>query len=238
MIDDFNDVSSGSEVVVPMINNSLETIKPNTDKWKPKKHQGTFNSVLTDYDDMGAFYKDLPSNISLRRMESIMKNEGVRKVVYLDSEKKPTVGVGHLVTKDTFKRYPDIDFSKPLSAENTRRIFLDDLKNKEKELKRFSKNHSIDLSKLSEHQNDALFEMIYQLGETGLGNFKGTISKIRTAINNPSYEAWEAVKKEALNSRWARQTPNRAKTVTDMFLNMNSGPRKLTQFEKDNLVKD
>lgn len=56
----------------------------------------------------------------------------------------------------------------------------------------------------------ALVNMAFQLGMDGLLNFK----KMIAALENGDYVK---AAEEGLDSRWAQQTPNRAKEVTDMI---------------------
>ena len=56
----------------------------------------------------------------------------------------------------------------------------------------------------------ALMNMGYQLGVSGLLRFRRTLSLIEAG-------KYEDAADEALRSRWADQTPNRAKRVTDLI---------------------
>ena len=61
-------------------------------------------------------------------------------------------------------------------------------------------------------RQDALINMAFQIGVGGLLKFKNMI----LALNEANY--WHA-SREALDSRWARQTPGRAKEVAKMIEN-------------------
>ncbi len=63
---------------------------------------------------------------------------------------------------------------------------------------------------LSGKQKQALCNMAFQLGVNGLMNFK----KMLNALDRRDFEEAE---REALNSRWAEQTPNRAREVAAML---------------------
>ena len=58
----------------------------------------------------------------------------------------------------------------------------------------------------------ALLEMAYQLGVNGLLGFRRMFEAIRT-------EDWVKAHDEALDSRWARQTPGRAARMAALLLN-------------------
>ena len=60
------------------------------------------------------------------------------------------------------------------------------------------------------HVQRALANMAYQLGVGGVSQFK----KMLAALQEGDYEKAAT---EALDSRWAIQTPNRAKRVTDLM---------------------
>jgi len=55
---------------------------------------------------------------------------------------------------------------------------------------------------------DVVIEMCYQLGVTGFSKFKKTIEHLKC-------EEWELAASEMLISRWQKQTPNRAKALSD-----------------------
>jgi lysozyme len=55
---------------------------------------------------------------------------------------------------------------------------------------------------------DVLMEMCYQLGVTGVSKFKKTVAYLQNKeFKNASIEM--------LDSRWAKQTPNRAKELSN-----------------------
>ena len=65
---------------------------------------------------------------------------------------------------------------------------------------------------LPESVRDGVISIVYQLGLTSFMAFRKTIGFI-------SEGKWEEAADEALDSRWAVQTPSRAKAVTDMIRN-------------------
>ena len=54
-----------------------------------------------------------------------------------------------------------------------------------------------------------ILEMVYQLGFTGFTKFK-------KAISNMKDKNWKDAATEMLDSRWAKQTPNRANQLADI----------------------
>ena len=63
---------------------------------------------------------------------------------------------------------------------------------------------------MPEDGRDVIYEMCYQLGVTGVSKFKKTLAY----IENSEYKM---ASKEMLDSKWARQTPNRAKRLSDII---------------------
>ena len=57
---------------------------------------------------------------------------------------------------------------------------------------------------------DVLVEMCFQLGVTGVSKFKKALKAMEDG-------AWEKAADEMLDSKWAKQTPNRAKEMSDII---------------------
>mgnify|MGYP005821981241 CR=1 FL=1 len=66
---------------------------------------------------------------------------------------------------------------------------------------------------LPRNAKDVVIEMCYQLGVSGFSKFKQSISLLR--LGN-----YKDCADELLNSRWARQTPNRANKLADIMRNV------------------
>ena len=56
---------------------------------------------------------------------------------------------------------------------------------------------------------DVVMEMCYQLGVTGFSKFRKTIAFLQD-------KQWQEASVEMLDSLWAKQTPNRAKSLSDI----------------------
>lgn len=63
---------------------------------------------------------------------------------------------------------------------------------------------------LDEVRQEVLIMMVFQLGEKGVGRFR----KMIEAIEKKDYEL---AAKEMLDSRWAQQTPNRARELSKIM---------------------
>ena len=132
--------------------------------------------------------------------EEIKLHEGFRDMIYLDSLSKKTIGYGHLIVhEDKFvegKAYP---------KEELETLFDKDFEKGWASMERFC---SVNNLNVSEKAQEVLCEMIFQMGYSGVGKFKNMIKALQ---NNDTKTA----SIEMLDSRWAKQTPNRAKELSD-----------------------
>ena len=133
-----------------------------------------------------------------RLLESVKKHEGYRNKVYLDTLGKRTVGVGHLCVEDFWEDDKEYDekflleiLEKDLGQAiiGARELMMD--------------NDCIDINEKAE---EILIEMVFQLGKTGVSKFR----KMWDALAEKNYIG---ASYEMLDSRWAKQTPNRAKAM-------------------------
>ena len=132
-----------------------------------------------------------------RLLQSVKKHEGYRNKVYLDTLGKRTVGVGHLCVEDCWEDNKEYD------EEFLMNILKDDLKNAIEGAERLLKDCPV----LDDLAKEIIIEMVYQLGETGVSKFKNMIK----ALKIPDYQT-AAI--EMLDSKWAKQTPNRAQNMS------------------------
>jgi lysozyme len=138
---------------------------------------------------------DPQSLLELRQM--IERHEGKVAHAYQDHLGYWTIGVGRLIDDRRGGGLSDkeIDF---LLANDIERI-LDDLP---KRLPFWPR--------LTTTQQQALVNMAFQLGVNGLLNFKRMLASLERGDG-------ETAEREALNSRWAQQTPGRATEVASML---------------------
>jgi len=132
-------------------------------------------------------------------LESVKKHEGYRNKVYLDTLGKRTVGVGHLCVEDFWEDGKEYD----------EKFLMDTL---QKDLQG-SIDGAEDLCKGLKISDDAkilIIEMIFQLGKTGVKKFRNMWKALQQ--DPPQYDVAAT---EMLDSRWAKQTPNRAKEMSD-----------------------
>ena len=130
-------------------------------------------------------------------LASVKKHEGYRNKVYLDTLGKRTVGVGHLCVEDFWED------DKEYEEKFLMTILEHDLETAIKGAERLCSNCP-DIDDLAK---EIIIEMVFQLGETGVSKFKN-MWKALSALD------YSTAASEMLDSRWAKQTPNRAKDMS------------------------
>ena len=133
-----------------------------------------------------------------RLLESVKKHEGYRNKVYLDTLGKRTVGVGHLCVEDFWE--DDKEYEESFLME----ILQKDLQQAIRGARSLMEEHSC--ADIDEKAEELLIEMVFQLGMTGVSKFKN-MWKALSELN------YVGASYEMLDSRWAKQTPNRAKAM-------------------------
>ena len=137
-----------------------------------------------------------------RLMESVKQHEGYRNKVYLDTLGKRTVGVGHLCTEDWWE---DV---KEYEEEFLMKILEEDLQEAIEGASTLMLQH--DCSDIDEKAHEIIIEMVFQLGMTGVSKFKN----MWKALSEHNYTG---ASYEMLDSKWAKQTPNRAKSMAELM---------------------
>ena len=120
-------------------------------------------------------------------VESIKEGEGYRAKVYKCTEGYDTIGYGFAIKdleldEEVCDLILDKKLDKLIDATNNKFPFL---------------------RELPQDKCEVVFEMVYQLGLTGVSKFK----KMLKALERKDYDKASA---EMLDSLWAKQTPNRA----------------------------
>ena len=134
-----------------------------------------------------------------RLLASVKTHEGYRNKVYLDTLGKRTVGVGHLCVEDF------LEDDKEYEEKFLMTILEHDLETAIKGAKDLmSENGCMDLDEVAE---EIIIEMIFQLGKTGVSKFRN----MWKALSSLDYSTAAS---EMLDSRWAKQTPNRAQSMS------------------------
>ena len=125
-------------------------------------------------------------------IESIKRHEGYVGVVYKDSLGIDTIGYGFAIK--------DLELDADICD-----IILE---RKLKDLKDRINNKFDWYIYMPPEIKDVIIEMCYQLGVTGFSKFKKTIAYLQN-------KQWKDASVEMLDSRWAKQTPERAKELSE-----------------------
>ena len=130
-------------------------------------------------------------------LASIKKHEGFRDRVYDDSLGIPTIGYGFAIK--------DLVLDEDLAEQILLRKLEDLMLRVNKKFTWWSKSPDV--------IRDVVMEMTYQLGVKGFSSFRKTIAH----LENKRYGKASA---EMLDSKWARQTPNRALELSNIVKNL------------------
>ena len=125
-------------------------------------------------------------------IESIKKHEGYVGIVYKDSLGIDTIGYGFAIK--------DLELDADICD-----IIL------ERKIKELQSRVDLKFNwfrYMPQEIKDIVMEMCYQLGVTGFSKFKKTIAYLQN-------KQWQEASVEMLDSLWAKQTPNRAKEMSD-----------------------
>lgn len=125
---------------------------------------------------------------------SLKRHEGYRARVYDDSLGIPTIGYGFAIK--------DLVLSESISA-----LIL---KDKVSVLVSQVKDKFPWLEHSPESVQEVVVEMCYQIGVTGVSNFKNTLRAMQEG-------RWSDAANGMLDSKWARQTPSRAKEMAEII---------------------
>lgn len=131
--------------------------------------------------------------------KELCSDEGVVNHAYQDHLGYWTIGVGRLIDKRKGGQLSDDEIKYLLNNDINKRF--DELKIKIPWI-----------VKLTDARQRALVNMAFQLGVNGLLGFKNTLSLLQSGKYSEAAD-------NALKSKWAEQTPKRAKRVTDMIRN-------------------
>lgn len=162
-----------------------------------------FNNLGREKQDAQGFQEGGPVPVPMSPTEALLRaREGFRSDVYLDTEKKPTVGHGHLLPAEYAGRVGE----RPFSDTQLDQWFSEDQDTALAAVKRNAKKYGVDWDKLNRREQAALTSMAFQLGETGQGEFENMWTALAAGDK-------ETAALEALDSNWGVQTPERAKDV-------------------------
>ena len=133
-------------------------------------------------------------------IDSIKQHEGYVGIVYKDSLGIDTIGYGFAIK--------DLELDRDICD-----IIL------ERKLKELETRVNLKFKwfmYMPQEIKDVVMEMCYQLGVGGVSKFKKTIAYLQN-------KQWEEASVEMLDSLWAKQTPNRAKELSNRVKEVDSG---------------
>ena len=133
-----------------------------------------------------------------RLLKSVKAHEGFRNKVYKDTLGKRTVGYGHLCVEDHWED------NREYTVPELERVLEADLNNAIQGAEELCSDCPV----LEDQAKEIIVEMVFQLGKTGVSKFRN----MWKALKVPDYPT---AAKEMLDSRWAKQTPGRAKEMSD-----------------------
>ena len=127
-------------------------------------------------------------------LEQIKEHEGFRSSVYQCTQGVDTIGYGFAIK--------DLE----LTEEIAEQILIKKIANLESNIsKKFDWYHTA-----PQEAKEVVINMCYQLGLSGFSKFKKTIYLLET-------EQYEDASIEMLDSLWAKQTPRRAKELSEVI---------------------
>lgn len=136
-------------------------------------------------------------------------DEGCKLTLYKDTMGYWTVGIGHLVTKN-----PSKDFAISILGGETISQFTAELMFNADVNKAISAIQKSDLNRVYNSLDDtrkmALVNMVFQMGAAGVAGFKNSLRLLEQ-------KQWKQAAINLAQSKWYRQTPNRAKRVISVF---------------------
>ena len=127
-------------------------------------------------------------------LNRIKHHEGFRKSVYKCTEGYDTIGYGFAIK--------DLEMDEDIAEEILMRKV-------EKLIKRVRSKFDW-LDSVPHEVQGVLVEMSYQMGLSG-------VSKFKKALHAMQMFQWKLAATELMDSRWAKQTPNRAKELSDII---------------------
>ena len=136
-------------------------------------------------------------------LQSVKKHEGFRNSVYEDTLGKRTVSYGHLCVEDHWED------NKPYDKK-----YLEDILEKDLQYAINQGEGMCQDLKVSDDAKFLIIEMIFQLGSAGVQKFRNMWSAL--GEDPPNY--FEA-HVQMLDSRWAKQTPARAREMAEQMQN-------------------
>lgn len=148
--------------------------------------------------------------------QELSADEGKILHCYLCSEGHKTVGIGHKVLPDdpeaalqTYGAYEYVPGDQSITEQRCFELFQQDVQIAINDCRVIYDSWQ----SLPQEMQHILVNMAFQLGQSGLSKFRNMNSAV-------AEQNWQRVAAEMMDSRWARQTPNRAERLQKRVLNL------------------
>jgi lysozyme len=139
--------------------------------------------------------------------KELIEDEGIKYEVYLDHLGYKTFGIGHLCKATDPEN--DFEVGQEVSKERVDECFSNDI---DKVIEDCIVLYD-DFYTLPDEAQLIIANMMFNLGRPRLTNFV----RMRKAVNEHN---WQEAKIQMLDSKWARQVPNRAKRLSERMGNI------------------
>ncbi len=149
----------------------------------------------------------------VNKVNYIARHEGFRDRPYLDTLGYVSIGYGQKLGDTVYEELPPWAIEFPAIPREAALAWLVQHVTEIVDWCRYSFDW---YPNLSHSRKLVIISMVYQLGRTGMLGFKKMIAAIEK-------ERWEEASHEMMDSKWARQTPARAKEQAVIMLNGHIG---------------
>ena len=145
----------------------------------------------------------------LELRDEVKADEGVKNEIYLDHLDIPTCGVGHMIKESDPEH--GLAVGTHIDDERVNELFDEDMKVTLDECTVLYDNFYT----FPDEVQKIIANMMFNIGRPRLTKF----IKMREHVNNG---AWNDAANEMLDSRWAKQVPNRANRLVERMRNVQS----------------
>ena len=171
-----------------------------------KPFKGNEDKVKAAHDKYGADIDKVKLSDDPLAVYKMYDTEGNYRV-YLDSEGKPTVGIGHLIDNDSPGSVKNLKVGDTITPAQAHELFKTDVDDAVKLTNAAIKAHP----NLINVDYNASAEVSYQMGNKVWKGFPNTMKLIDAGD-------YLGASKEVMKSKWAKQTPQRAKAFSDALV--------------------
>ncbi len=151
----------------------------------------------------------------------VAANEGVRNSPYTDSEGYRTIGIGHKVTGN--EPFP---CDRAITDEQVGQLYDADTTTARNCARRSATEHGVDYDALSPERQTVVTDMSFNMGcqgNGGINEFDDMWGNMADAQRTGSQDSWDAAGDEIMDSRYGRQTGNRASRNGDIMRTSDGG---------------